>query len=832
MALILQDCTFHGHAITEPFAKGDLEGHLLRAKLLPRASGLEGKAFADQWDVYRRKLRALGQGGPARVAGHVLEPLVSRLGYASLRRDGEVHTREGDEDAGWLFETADGSTRLRSWAIEMGADLDAPTQRGKAYRYSPSQIAQRVLQAKDEQIALLTDGSELRIILRDPGRRESYIAIHLDQTNGWRGSRQVPDSYRLLIALAQPAGIVKIAELVEQARLAQTRVTATLRDQAKQAVQSFVQALLDDPQNAAFFARHTDKQALAQKLYSDALILVYRLLFILKLESSPDPAQGFSFASTSIWRNTYSPTRALAPIAKKALDDGAETGEMLSGGVRALFRMFQEGFRWIEMRVNKLGGMLFGPDAAPLLEDPTLHWSELATAKLLDNLLRTPRGQGGERQFVHYGHLEVEDLGRVYEALLELEPGIAAEPMCRLRRQKLEVVVPLAQGERYRGNVGGAEDGADDDAADDAEQEDTKATKGKTRVQWAGEIRKGAFYLRVGLGRKATGSYYTPHAFVRFLVQETLGPQVEERSPREDPVPVALLGLKVLDPAMGSGHFLVEACRFLGDALYDACRTCDVRAKAAEDKSERTKGAEREALLAEAAKWRQRVVDLPDPNDEMLLYLPSRTKEGEESGVSAAKAKALAKRLVAVHCLYGVDKNPLAVELAKLALWLESYAEGLPLTFLDHRLIVGDSLTGPLFEKLGTYPKSGEAITDLFTEKLGKRLEQALSTALVHVRDLEATIGKNEADIQHKKAVKERLDEALAPFRRLAAAWAGGAMLDEGASDANYFAIFEATADGADLEKLLTVRPAIRAMIEVGDGAISYDLTFPEVFYP
>ncbi|KYG09042.1 hypothetical protein BE21_19815 [Sorangium cellulosum] len=829
MALVLQDCTFQGHAITEPFARGDLEGYLLRAKLLPRASGLEGNAFADQWDVYRRKLRALGQGGPARVAGHVLEPLVSRLGYASLRRDGEVHTREGDEDAGWLFETADGSTRLRSWAIEMGADLDAPTERGKAYRYSPSQIAQRVLQTKDERIALLTDGSELRIILRDPGRRESYIAIHLDQTNGWRGSRQVPDSYRLLVALAQPAGILKIAELVEQARLAQTRVTATLRDQAKQAVQSFVQALLDDPQNAVFFARHTDKQALAQKLYSDALILVYRLLFILKLESSPDPAQGFSFASTSLWRNTYSPTRRLAYIVKKALDDGAETGEMLSGGVRALFRMFQEGFRWSEMRVNKLGGMLFGTGAAPLLDDPTLRWSELATAKLLDNFLRTPRGQGGERQFVHYGQLEVEDLGHIYEALLELEPGIAAEPMCRLRRQKLEVVVPLAQGERYRGNVGGAEDAVDEDTSDD---EDERPAKVKTRVQWAGEIREGAFYLRVGLGRKATGSYYTPHAFVRFLVQETLGPQVAERSPTNDPVPLAILGLKVLDPAMGSGHFLVEACRFLGDALYEACRTCDAKAKEAEDKAERVKGAEQVALLAEATKWRQRVVDLPDPNDEMLGYLPSRAKEGEESGISTAKAKALAKRLVAVHCLYGVDKNPLAVELARLALWLESYAEGLPLTFLDHRLVVGDSLTGPLFEKLGTYPQSGNEFRDLFSQKLRERLTETLAEALQYVKMLESTIGKDVADIELKREAKRKLDQALSPLRLLAGAWSGGVMLGEEADDDAYRSLMEVVASKGDPGELVQRLPVLGRMVAAGREAVPYDLMFPEVFYP
>jgi hypothetical protein len=80
-----------------------------------------------------------------------------------------------------------------------------------------------------------------------------------------------------------------------------------------------------------------------------------------------------------------------------------------------------------------------------------LRWGERAVAHLLDQLLwTTPKKKSGVRERVHYGPLDVEDLGRVYEALLELEPGLANEPMCRLRRQKLEVVVPLAQGEKYR----------------------------------------------------------------------------------------------------------------------------------------------------------------------------------------------------------------------------------------------------------------------------------------------------------------------------------------------------------------------------------------------
>ena len=101
-----------------------------------------------------------------------------------------------------------------------------------------------------------------------------------------------------------------------------------------------------------------------------------------------------------------------------------------------------------------------------------------------------------------------------------------------------------------------------------------------TGVTWIEDIPAGRFFLRAGIGRKASGSYYTPHAFVRFLVREALAPQIAARSPDTDPDPAAILALKVVDPAMGSGHFLVEACRYLADALYAACRLCDETAAA------------------------------------------------------------------------------------------------------------------------------------------------------------------------------------------------------------------------------------------------------------
>src|ERR1019366_346735 len=152
------------------------------------------------------------------------------------------------------------------------------------------------------------------------------------------------------------------------------------------------------------------------------------------------------------------------------------------------------------LHIRPLGVALFGPEAAPLL-DRRLQWGERAVGYLLDRLLWTQRKRGeATRQRVHYGALDVEDLGRVYEALLELDAGISVEPLCRLRRQKLEVVVPAVQGEKYRlqtvaAVADDAEDEADDDAADEPEEEDVVSGK-KTKIEWIEEIKSHRFFLR------------------------------------------------------------------------------------------------------------------------------------------------------------------------------------------------------------------------------------------------------------------------------------------------------------------------------------------------
>ena len=726
MTLDLEDCVLVGSAMTAPFLHEGL------ARVIDLPNGIER-----DWDVLRGSLRG---GGASRVHQHVTTKLASALGYGRLVRQDRVKTREGQEDGGWLMQASNG-VRLRAWSFGTETDLDAAERSPRASRSSPTRVAQRVLLSCGESAGLVSNGDVVRLLLCDPARIDSHLSMPIGD---WRQRPLPPDSFRVLVALAGVGGLPRLPGVLEAARLHQAGVTKELRRQAKDAITGFINALPD----------RTNLDAAT--LWHEGLVLVYRLLFILKLECPSEPGGGFSFASVRLWRTALSPNRALAPLVRRHLDHGHDTGRMLEVGLRSLFGIFRDGLSCTELRIAPLGGALFGAGTTPLLD--RLEWGERAVAILLDRLIWIFSNRG-ERTRVHYGSLDVEDLGSVYEGLLEQEPGIATEPLIRVRRGKLEAVLPA-----------GTE---------------------------PPDIHAGTFFLRAGMGRKATGSFYTPHEFVRFLVRETLDPKIASLSPPDDPHPARLLTLKIVDPATGSGHFLVEACRYLGEALLTACRVCDERG------------------------LHDRIAALPDPDNTIASYLPSR-------GYSEARSRAICRRLVAVHCLYGCDRNKLAVELAKLSLWLESYAEGLPLTFLDHRLVHGDALTGPFFEALSTLPVTGGAIDPLLARGVAECLHASLFRARTLVTELNASIGRDVADLNTKQAAKDRLDRLLFPLRQLARAWAGAAMLRDRDGDDLWLGLAARVADTGAWPDKMTKRQA--ALLAAGAEAVVWDLVFPEVF--
>ena len=277
-------------------------------------------------------------------------------------------------------------------------------------------------------------------------------------------------------------------------------------------------------------------------------------------------------------------------------------------------------------------GGLFAAEAAPLLAEVRLPDSTIAP--IIYDLSHTETE--GTRQFVNYRDMSVQQLGSIYERLLEREP---------VRDDDGKIVVrphPYA--------------------------------------------------------RKDSGSFFTPQELVDLIVDRTLKPLAEERLKafedkskglKSDHRPTAerrtelrkvdpaeaVLDLKVLDPAMGSGHFLVTAVDFLSDYIADLVEYVPAVPEWLDGEYvsplvERVETIRREILRrAHESKW---VMDEAQLTDQALI-----------------------RRMVLKRCIYGVDKNPLTVELAKVSLWLHSFTVGAPLSFLDHHLRCGDSLGWP-----------------------------------------------------------------------------------------------------------------------------------------
>jgi hypothetical protein len=286
----------------------------------------------------------------------------------------------------------------------------------------------------------------------------------------------------------------------------------------------------------------------------------------------------------------------------------------------------------------------------------------------------------------------------------------------------------------------------------------------------------GRTVLRRGTTRKNTGSFYTPRPLTELLVRRTLQPLVADRTPGE------ILGLRVLDPAMGSGAFLVAACRFLATAYESSLQRAGVAG--ADDFS-----------------------------------------RGDRAGF---------RRLVAQHCLFGVDINPMAVQLGRLSLWLCSLASDRPLTFLDHRLRVGNSLVGASLEDVSMRAPGRRAVAGEPTLFAASAME-SIGRAIGLRARLDAIPDDSIDEVRAKEALCAELDSSdgpIAVWRTICDAWCAPWFWNEGAPPgAREFGAICAAARGDDGFG----HPAIREWLARADGVarahrfFHWPLEFPDV---
>jgi hypothetical protein len=350
--------------------------------------------------------------------------------------------------------------------------------------------------------------------------------------------------------------------------------------------------------------------------------------------------------------------------------------------LRALFALLRAGADLgPEGRIPAYGGGLFHPQPSVEGERPAfddLQIGDDAVAHVLQALTRVSTRNG--LVTLSYRELDVEQLGSLYEGLLDRSVDYLEEPVWRIRLDGDIVLVTdeqMADLRKRRGETRGefsddAESEEDEDVEESAAEPEEEAEEEPVATDKKKPIKRldlqpipaGSVVLRPGLGRKQSGSYYTNRAFVEYLVRRAVDPLAEGKTPGQ------ILKLAVCDPAMGSGHFLVGACRRLSEHLLTAYKA---------------RYSEEQEL---AAREGREVYP-----HELLIDAGVHAEVARHWGDEPAELTAC-RQLVAAHCIYGVDLNPLSVELARVSLWLATAASDHPLTFLDHRLVPGNSLLG------------------------------------------------------------------------------------------------------------------------------------------
>jgi len=531
-------------------------------------------------------------------------------------------------------------------------------------------------------------------------------------------------------------------------------------------------------------------------IYQASLSLLYKCLFILYAE-----ARGLLPIANPGYREQSLTT--LAQWAAEHLDRGLPLSDATHATTRydallALFHRIDRGDP--SLGIPRYNGGLFNPASAEnrFLEQHKL--SDRAVARAVDTLVRDAG------QPVDYAYLDVRNLGAIYEGLLENRLVIVNQP-------------PISNLQSPTSNL-------------------QRPTSNVQLVNDKGE-------------RKATGSYYTPDYIVEYIVQHTLDPLLDERDATfraamkhcaglrrklqrvsdattvrrlrgeldeaERDAREAFLGIKVLDAAMGSGHFLVNAVDHLTDgiiqrmqAYHDAHPTVLWEWNPIQGLVERVRG----DILAEME--RQGItVEAEQLNDTAILT-----------------------RLVMKRCIYGVDLNPMAVELAKVSLWLHSFTVGAPLSFLDHHLRWGNSLIGSdvrtVEQEVQMAPRGEDAQLGaisqfgLFAGPFAGLLDlTGLMTEVAEQAD--ATL----ADVRHSAETFDRFRKELTPYKQVLDLWVSQYFGNQAARE--FLTLY-----GAD------VLPALRGEKQVGEpyqGAIGrarglwrekrffhWDLEFPEVF--
>jgi hypothetical protein len=542
-------------------------------------------------------------------------------------------------------------------ALPSLAPLDQKGTSGEhLWRATSQERFERLLRETGVEAGLLFNGSQLRLVVAPKGESSGHLTFPLAEL-GEVGGRLMFAALELLLGQSpvfiDPDGY-RLTDVLKKSRSFQAVVSNALADQVLAALWELLRGF----QRADELSQRQDVELLAdlperdpQQLYGGLITVLMRLVFLLYAEDEA------LMPADAVYEQNYKVSGIFERLRQDAADypDTMEQRYGAWAGLMSLCRLVYAGGGATTGYLPARKGQLFDPGAYPWLETPWI--SDGVVLSVLSNLLVVK----GER--ISYRALDVEQIGSVYEGIMGYAVrripgrciGLKSKPQGAKKQLTtavdLDALLELAGGKRKTWLE--EETGttlppkaatALKDAASEAELLEALAPR-IDQALFDGPQVAGSLVFQPTEERRRSGSHYTPRALTRPIVAEALRPWLERC--HHQPTAAQILDLKICDPAMGSGAFLVECCRYLAELLELAWS--------------------REGL-PEALK--------PDGSahgEEPLLY---------------------ARRLIAQGCLYGVDKNPFAVNLARLSLWLVSLSKDAPFTFVDHALKCGDSLVG------------------------------------------------------------------------------------------------------------------------------------------
>jgi hypothetical protein len=562
---------------------------------------------------------------------------------------------------------AEGKTLLLVQVVGCGLSLDkvpSPTDNAHAgWNASPQARFERLLRDTGVSAGLLLNGAELRLVHAPRGESSGHMGFPVAEMCTV-GGRPLLAAVHMLLSEHRVFGAPdkqRLLDLLVESRKYQSEVSNRLAEQVLGALWELLRGFQAADEAANGRVLFDLPQTEPQEIYGGLLTVIMRLVFLLYAEDQglmpDDPVYARNYAIGGLFERLredagrhpdtmdqrFGAYAWLLSTFRMVYDGGAHGGFRLPTRHGQLFN--PDDYAFLEGRPAGVGRVVGDVFEAPRVSDGTI-WHVLSGLLMLD----------GER--LSYRALDVEQIGSVYESMMGFDVRTLPGRALAVRPKNVVFDVDALLGVAANRRAAWLKEQTECDLAAGGVSalstaktvDDVVAALGrKVAPQTPRALAPGALFLQPGEERRRSGSHYTPRELTEPIVRTTLRPVLEALGAR--PTPDQILDLKVCDPAMGSGAFLVEACRQLAAALVSAWEVDDSTPK------------------------------LPADEDPLLH----------------------ARRLVAQRCLYGVDKNPFAVNLAKLSLWLVTLAKDHAFTFLDHALKHGDSLVGLTKAQIGAF---------------------------------------------------------------------------------------------------------------------------------